>query len=212
MVRGRFDKLEAERQERVLGVAADEFAEKGYEAASLNRIIERAGMSKGSLYYYFDDKADLFATVVERATARIIELLGGVRLDALTAESYWPSFDDLMRRSSDYLTRNTWYVKLARSLYRLRGKAGKRGAAGRVFRWMQQWIEKVIARGQELGVVRTDLPLSFLGEVTMAVGEVGDRWILDQWDHLSATEREAVVSAEMALFRRLLEPEGNRTS
>ena len=69
MARARFQKLSPEKQEAILAAAADEFAERGYGAASLNRIIERAGSSKGSLYYYFDDKADLLRTVVERALA-----------------------------------------------------------------------------------------------------------------------------------------------
>ena len=65
MVHERFDNLDAEKQERLFEAAADEFASHGFDGASLNRIIDRAGMSKGSLYYYFNDKNDLFATVIE---------------------------------------------------------------------------------------------------------------------------------------------------
>ena len=43
--------------------ALDEFAAHGFHDASLNRIIEAAGISKGSMYYYFDGKEDLFAHV-----------------------------------------------------------------------------------------------------------------------------------------------------
>ena len=32
----------------------------GFENASLNRIIKKAGISKGAMYYYFDDKMDLY--------------------------------------------------------------------------------------------------------------------------------------------------------
>ncbi|HEX8725928.1 MAG TPA: helix-turn-helix domain-containing protein, partial [Gemmatimonadaceae bacterium] len=66
MVRERFDNLDPDKQERLFEAAADEFSDHGFEGASLNRIIDRAGMSKGSLYYYFNDKSDLYATVVER--------------------------------------------------------------------------------------------------------------------------------------------------
>ena len=62
MPRKRFADLEQPRRNRILGAAAHEFAERGYEAASVNRIITEAGISKGSLYYYFDDKEDLVAT------------------------------------------------------------------------------------------------------------------------------------------------------
>ncbi len=73
MARSRFDKLEPKKQEAILTAAAAEFAERGFGAASLNRIIKRARTSKGSLYYYFNDKADLFATVVERALTRVLQ-------------------------------------------------------------------------------------------------------------------------------------------
>ena len=207
MVRRHFDELEPERQEQLLRAAADEFADKGFEAASLNRIIASAGTSKGSLYYYFQDKADLFATVIERATATVIQFLAGFSLEDLTAETYWPAFDEFTRKSASFLTGNAWYVRLARSFYRLRLRSGSGGPTARVFDWAREWVTRSVARGQELGVVRTDLPLPFLAELTLALGEVEDRWLFEQWDELSAADRDTLMSAQVGLFRRLLRPE-----
>ena len=64
MPRPRFDKLPPERQATILDAATVEFATAGYENASLNRIIERAELSKGATYYYFDGKEDLYLTVL----------------------------------------------------------------------------------------------------------------------------------------------------
>ncbi len=64
MPRPRFDRLDPDKRRRILAVAAEEFAARGVGNASLNRIIDHAGISKGAAYYYFDDKADLFATVI----------------------------------------------------------------------------------------------------------------------------------------------------
>ena len=61
----RFTKMPHEKRERLFTVAAQEFAAHGFEAASLNRILEEAHIGKSSAYYYFEDKADLFRTVVE---------------------------------------------------------------------------------------------------------------------------------------------------
>ncbi len=60
----RFDKLEPERRTRLLATAREEFIRNGYEGASLNTIVKEAEISKGSLYYYFEDKADLYLTVI----------------------------------------------------------------------------------------------------------------------------------------------------
>lgn len=51
----------------LLRSARVEFIERGYAAASVERIAERAGFSRGAFYANFADKADLFLAVVEHA-------------------------------------------------------------------------------------------------------------------------------------------------
>lgn len=51
--------------ERLLAAAREEFLEKGYEAASLRAIAERAGSSKGAIYVRYADKEALYAAVVD---------------------------------------------------------------------------------------------------------------------------------------------------
>ena len=46
-------------KERVLNAALEVFAERGYHAATVEEIAERAGMTKGAVYYWFRDKEDL---------------------------------------------------------------------------------------------------------------------------------------------------------
>lgn len=44
-----------------------EFADKGYEQASTNRIVKEAGIGKGMLFYYFNNKKDLYHYLVDYA-------------------------------------------------------------------------------------------------------------------------------------------------
>ncbi len=55
-----------ERREQLVGVARALFAEKGYEAASIEEIAERAGVSKPVVYQHFGGKEGLYAVVVDR--------------------------------------------------------------------------------------------------------------------------------------------------
>jgi AcrR family transcriptional regulator len=48
-------------KERVLSAALNVFAERGYQAATVEEIADRAGMTKGAVYYWFRDKEDLAA-------------------------------------------------------------------------------------------------------------------------------------------------------
>ncbi len=51
----------------ILHAALRSFARRGYAAASVQEIVDAAHVSKPALYYYFDDKADLFRALVEAA-------------------------------------------------------------------------------------------------------------------------------------------------
>lgn len=62
-----FDKTTEDRREKVLMVAIDEFAAKGYSATSINDIARNAHISIGSMYSYFASKEDLFLTIVNNA-------------------------------------------------------------------------------------------------------------------------------------------------
>ena len=46
-------------QARLLSVATELFAEKGFDATSVQEVVERAQVTKGALYHYFDSKQDL---------------------------------------------------------------------------------------------------------------------------------------------------------
>ncbi|HOV14190.1 MAG TPA: TetR/AcrR family transcriptional regulator, partial [Spirochaetota bacterium] len=52
--------------------ALKEFSEKGYTLASTNSICKMAGISKGSIFQYFETKDDMFFFVIRRALAEII--------------------------------------------------------------------------------------------------------------------------------------------
>ncbi len=59
--------LEVNARERLLETATELFAEKGYAGASVREIVEKAGVSKPVLYYYFKSKEGLFYAILEWA-------------------------------------------------------------------------------------------------------------------------------------------------
>ena len=206
MARARFENLEPERQETILAAAADEFAEHGYAGASLNRIIDAADISKGSLYYYFDDKADLFRSVVEAAMDRLFRVVEGMSFEDLDRSSYWERVRDVGLRSIDLLKEDTWDVRLAMAFPRLREEPEAGEGVQPLLEWSRDFTRELLLRGRELQVVRRDLPLEFLVEVTMAVDEAGDRWMVEHLDRFEtdAALRE-LVEARIDLVRDMLD-------
>lgn len=55
-----FYNLPEEKRKAIVNAAIDEFAEYGFESASINRMVANSGISKGSFYQYFEDKRDVF--------------------------------------------------------------------------------------------------------------------------------------------------------
>jgi len=56
----KFESLNEEKQKTIINAAMKEFVKGGYEKASMNVVVESAGISKGSLFYYFDNKKKLY--------------------------------------------------------------------------------------------------------------------------------------------------------
>ncbi|MEM7441708.1 MAG: TetR/AcrR family transcriptional regulator [Pseudomonadota bacterium] len=54
------------RSDDILDAALEEFSTKGFEAARLDDVAKRAGISKGTIYLYFNSKDQLFEGVVRR--------------------------------------------------------------------------------------------------------------------------------------------------
>ena len=62
-----FHNIDPDKQRRVLGEAQREFADKGFQGASMNRLSARLGIAKGSLFKYFGSKERLFGAVFSGA-------------------------------------------------------------------------------------------------------------------------------------------------
>lgn len=65
----------AERREQLLGIARSVFAERGYEATSVEEIAERAGVTRPVVYEHFGGKEGIHAVVVDREVNHLSELL-----------------------------------------------------------------------------------------------------------------------------------------
>jgi AcrR family transcriptional regulator len=205
MARPRFANLDLDTRYRILETAAEEFAARGFEGVSLNQLIDRLGMSKGSFYYYFDDKADLFTTVADLAWAIVLPV-EQLDLESLDAENYWSSLGALMREARARVRANPWLVGFTRLMYDPPEIAGVRESLAEKFDEARQWQAQLIRRGQSLGAVRDDLPVELLQALLVGADEAGDRWFVLNWDGLEEQEIERLFKEVFAIFRRMLEP------
>ncbi len=74
-------KTAEERKNEILDVAEQLFAEKGFDHASTNDIINRIGIARGTLYHHFGSKEEILDAMVERMTHQGIARAGAVIAD-----------------------------------------------------------------------------------------------------------------------------------
>jgi AcrR family transcriptional regulator len=62
------------RREQILEGAQRAFARHGYEGATVARLEEETGLSRGAIFNYFDNKDALFVALVRRSSDRFVEI------------------------------------------------------------------------------------------------------------------------------------------
>ena len=97
-----FLELDSEKQQRIIDAALTEFAEYGYENGSTNRIVKNCGISKGSLFKYFENKEELYFYLIDTVSAQMAEEM---RFDVSRLSR------DLYERVIEYsVAEISWYV------------------------------------------------------------------------------------------------------
>lgn len=205
MPRPRFSKLPEPKRERILEISAREFAVHGYDGASLNHILETAGLSKGAAYYYFDDKADLFATVLTRYFEGFLgEMIQEV--DGLTRDTFWSSVAEIYRRNITATAERPWILGLARAAWRTPLTVRTRGPLRELHARSESWFLALVRRGRELGLVRDDLPEDLLVSWSMALDGATDLWMAENLERIDPRVPERLVELALDTLHRLLDP------
>ena len=109
-----FERIPAEEQERILGACIQQFAQHGYQEASTNAIVKQAGIPKGTLFFYFGNKKNLYLYVIDYAVERFVEAM-----DRMEAEREDQPPSDLFERLLDRGRRRMHFAIQEPSLYRL---------------------------------------------------------------------------------------------
>lgn len=64
-----------QRQQQILACAKQVFAERGFHASSVSHICEAAGIGRGTLYQYFDNKKAVFTAILRETLERVRALM-----------------------------------------------------------------------------------------------------------------------------------------
>jgi AcrR family transcriptional regulator len=190
MVRPRFAKLPPPQQQAILHAALEEFGAHGFHDASLNRVIEAAGISKGSMYYYFDGKEDLYAYVAQTQLEELIARAGPFPVPGGDdPDAFWSTVADYYLRLMSALSASPRLAALIRGWIAVSGTAALQQAQQEMEQAVLPWMTQAIAAGQRAGAVRTDLPSALLIAVVVGMGQAMDTWLVAEQPDPATRER-----------------------
>jgi AcrR family transcriptional regulator len=206
----RFAKMPSEKRERLLTIAAQEFAAYGFEAASLNRILEEAQIGKSSAYYYFEDKADLFCTVVRYALDLLQFAPDNAVIAALTAETFWIKIAEIHNQPLLHTQRQPWLFGVIRAAERLTPESLRRESLAQLSQsiasYMMAGIGTMIKQGQHLGLIRTDLSDELLVAWFRGIDSASDDWLLTHLDQLDQDTITHIAYQTITTIQQALAP------
>jgi|JI10StandDraft_1071094.scaffolds.fasta_scaffold43198_2 AcrR family transcriptional regulator len=201
----RFSTLDEPRRRAILGAAAEEFGEKGFAAASYNRVIERAGISKGAMYYYFADKDDLFRTLLESAVAQwVVQVMQP--FDVKDADGFWATCQTIYERSLRFMLADRTNAAICLCITRSRERREDHAALVELQRQMEHWTNEIIRSGRSVGAVRDDIPPELLLQVALSMMDAGDRWLASRWGEFKPEDVASTAKTMVDLFKRVGAP------
>jgi TetR/AcrR family transcriptional regulator len=86
--RDTFHRLEGDKKHKILEAAIDEFAHQGFRQASVNRIVQRLGIAKGSIFQYFGTKEGLFGVIFDYAVNLVRGSLRQVKQETVELDCF----------------------------------------------------------------------------------------------------------------------------
>lgn len=149
-----FDNIPPEKRARVIDSATKEFAKKGYHDASIGSIADKAGISVGSIYKYFENKQDLFLTIIDESISRVETLLLGL---AKTDEDVMIKVEKILREIISVSREDEVLIKLYNSMTTINDKKLARQFATEMEKITAEVYTEAIREGQENGEIRKDI-------------------------------------------------------
>jgi TetR/AcrR family transcriptional regulator, transcriptional repressor for nem operon len=160
-------------REKLLNAAFEEIYRRGFQAASLDAIISKAGVTKGALYHHFPDKASLGYSVVDEVVNRsLLERWLGL-LEPKTGDPLTVLQRVLRQRAADATTEEMELGcplnNLAQEMSPLDERFRRRINA--TFETWRAGFAEVLERGQAEGTVRRDVDAKKIASFVVAAIE-----------------------------------------
>jgi len=211
-------KISADKRERILREAALLFAERGFNQTDMAELAVRAGVSKGSLYTYFESKEDLYLYVCRDGMERSRQAVYG---DMDPEWDIYRQVEHIFRRGARFVRSFPEYLILY-VLYANISSAGMERFSGlmslEVEKYTAEYLKRLIRRDMQRGLVRKEVDINWAAffinslYIVFMTSLVSGHFMIRMREYLEISGEidDEVIESQMrsvaAMFDRLLRP------
>ncbi|MGE0154327.1 MAG: TetR/AcrR family transcriptional regulator [Reyranellaceae bacterium] len=149
--------------------ARELFVEKGYSITTIDDIARRCELSKGAIYFYFTDKADILCVLLDEAERQIYDPV----FERLAAARTWSAMEKLALYVN-WVSRmgaeapDLFLLPILISI-ELKGRNDRVGKVIRkIYRRIETTLTDIIKSGQQSGLIHQDAPARELAGILIA--------------------------------------------
>jgi AcrR family transcriptional regulator len=187
----------AERPQEILEAAFVEFSRNGYAMTTLDRVAERAGVTKGTIYVYFENKEHLFISMVREVTKAALDTVHEM------LETHEGSTADLLRAQFSFIYQHIVEDRRRREVLRMLIAEAPRfpELADRyhqeILRPCLDMLRQAIRRGMDRGEFRNSAIVD-LPQIVIAPIALVDLWMM-MFDDRQPLDMKAYFNAHLDL-------------
>ena len=184
--------VRSERRARLVVLAGELFAQKGYRATTVREIADAAGILSGSLYHHFDSKESIGDEIL---SSFINEVLADYRGAVASAASPRAAIEQIVRSTSRTLARHRAALAMLQNDWSYFAAQPRFAYLPKALREIERiWVGQLEA-GKESGLFRADLDTKLTYRLLRDV-----LWIPEQWRRTRGYSTDQVVDG----FLRIL--------
>lgn len=154
-----------EHKQKLLDAALAEFNTYGYELASINRILDKAGMSKGQFYYHFKNKEGLYFALMELGIEKKLAYFANHNLLVDASTDIFNLFKTQIQYGLAFATEYPEIYQLSQAFLREKGTPIYEKAMARYNFQDNEVIGQLIEAAYARGEFREDFPLAFIKQM-----------------------------------------------
>ena len=187
----------AERPQEILEAAFVEFSRNGYAMTTLDRVAEHAGVTKGTIYVYFENKEHLFISMVREVTKAALDTVHEM------LETHEGSTADLLRAQFSFIYQHIVEDRRRREVLRMLIAEAPRfpELADRyhqeILRPCLDMLRQAIQRGMDRGEFRNSAIID-LPQIVIAPIALVDLWMM-MFDTRQPLDLKAYFNAHLDL-------------